>query len=477
MSLLVATTLSFSLDALAAPTTDNIKTTSLTLNEVTYHNVEFVERDVVIVGAGASGTYAAINKIDSGNSVAVIDNKNRMGGHTETYTDPKTGKTDDYGVVLYHNIDLVKKYAARLNVTLAPAITPSGSPVYADFRTGTVNSTFSIANFTTGMMLYTAQLQKYPYVETGFDLPNPVPEDLLLPFGDFSIKYQLGEEFLGFMFTFAQGIGDLLSKPTLYVFKLFGLSIIENLSTGFLTTAARDNSLIYKAAQAIIGDDNVFLSSKIIAVNRNDFGVTVLIQNPSGYKVIYAKKLIFTIPPKIDNLSGWDLSTSEKALFSQFKNSGYYIGVFGNTGLPTGSSVNNIANDTLHGFPPLPAAYTITPTAIPDVFNLFYGSETSLPDDQVRTAMFEELNRLKITNKTATTPELLAYTRHTPFELWVPASAIEQGFYSKLYSLQGQKSTFYTGAAFHTHDSSMLWQFTEALMSNVTACLCESLEE
>jgi hypothetical protein len=51
----------------------------------------------------------------------------------------------------------------------------------------------------------------------------------------------------------------------------------------------------------------------------------------------------------------------------------------------------------------------------------------------------------------------------------VPTGAIKAGFYRKLYALQGRNRTFYTGAAFHTHDSSLLWQFTEALLPRITA--------
>jgi hypothetical protein len=46
---------------------------------------------------------------------------------------------------------------------------------------------------------------------------------------------------------------------------------------------------------------------------------------------------------------------------------------------------------------------------------------------------------------------------------------IEAGFYTKLYALQGQRSTFYTGAAWNAQDSSMLWVFTEALLPAIAA--------
>jgi hypothetical protein len=66
-------------------------------------------------------------------------------------------------------------------------------------------------------------------------------------------------------------------------------------------------------------------------------------------------------------------------------------------------------------------------------------------------------------------PYSVLFSSHTPDELRVPAKAIKDGFYKELDGLQGQRRTYYTGAAFHTHDSTLLWQFTETLLSLVVA--------
>lgn len=71
------------------------------------------------------------------------------------------------------------------------------------------------------------------------------------------------------------------------------------------------------------------------------------------------------------------------------------------------------------------------------------------------------------TFNTSSSAELATFASHTPFELTVSKEAIAGGFYKKLYNLQGQRNTYYTGAAFHTHDSSLLWQFTEALLPRI----------
>ena len=45
---------------------------------------EGVEADVVIIGGGSSGTYAAVRLHDLGKSVIVVEQDDVLGGHTNT---------------------------------------------------------------------------------------------------------------------------------------------------------------------------------------------------------------------------------------------------------------------------------------------------------------------------------------------------------------------------------------------------------
>ncbi|TAQ90979.1 hypothetical protein B7494_g715 [Chlorociboria aeruginascens] len=442
---------------------------SVSLNGSPYEVDNIIARDVVIIGGGSTGTYSAIRLSDLGKSVAVVEHKGRLGGHTETYTDPATGKTIDIGVVVFHNLDLVKNYFARLNVSLVTetGLGSSAGSEFVDFRTGKVVANFTSPDFTAALGVYATQLAKYPYVELGFDLPYPVPGDLLLPFGDFVIKYSI-QSFIPFLFNFAQGLGDLLAQSTLYVFKNFGSDLITDLSIGFLTTALADNSLLYEHATAVLGE-NVLLNSTIIAVDRSGSSAKVLLETPSGLTLVKASKLVFTIPPKIDNLGGWDLSVSEKILFPQFDNSAYYTGLLRNTGIPDSTTVSNTGSNTLYNLPVLPASYSFSPTTVSGLTSVKFGSAFALSDEEVQKSIIEEVNRLDFPGKVPGNPEFAVYSSHTPFELTVPAKAIAAGFYKDLYALQGQRHTFYTGAAFHTHDSSLLWNFTERLIPRIVA--------
>jgi heterodisulfide reductase subunit A-like polyferredoxin len=46
-----------------------------------------IVKDVVVVGGGASGTYAATRLMEKGFSVALVEKLDRLGGHSQTSTD------------------------------------------------------------------------------------------------------------------------------------------------------------------------------------------------------------------------------------------------------------------------------------------------------------------------------------------------------------------------------------------------------
>ena len=440
------------------------------INVTDYPASAIITRDICIIGGGSTGTYSAIRLSDSGKSVVVIEANDRLGGHTNTYTDPGSNDTLDYGVIYFHNMSVVTDYFARFDIplTTVPAGASGQVSKYVDLTTGKVVAGYTPLDISTALEAYAAQLEKYAYLEAGFDLPYPVPADLLLPFGDFIKKYSIENAAL-FFFDFDQGLGNLLEQYTLYALKNFGLHTLHDLSTGFLTTVRQDNSEIYQKALKELGPD-VLLRSRVIATDRSgDDGVKILVQTPKGVKLILAKKLVITIPPKLNNLVGFDLSTNETSLFAQFLNSAYYTSLIRSTNnIP---SITNIGTNTLYHLPVLPAIYDIEPTRVPGLYDIKVGSAYALSDAQVKELIVESVLRLGTagTVNSTTTPTFAAYENHTPFELTVSKEAIEGGFYRDLYALQGQRHTWYTGAAFHTHDSSLLWEFTEGLIPGILA--------
>lgn len=428
-----------------------------------------ITHDVIIIGGGASGVYAAVRLQDLNQSVILVEQKSRLGGHTETYTDPVTEQKIDIGVEIFQNWTIVKEFFDRFNVPLAENIFPNNLVArYVDFDAGqTLPGNYSPPDPSDALTAYAAQLSKYPYLPFGFDLPDPVPSDLLLPFGEYVTKYGF-EDMVNVIFDYGQGLGDLLQQTTIYVMKIFGLDDIRNLGGGFLTTARHDNSEVYeKALEYLTG--NVLLESHAISTRRNCTGyVEVIIETPNGIKKVHAKKILLTIPPKLANLAGFDLDARERSVLGQFQNSAYYTGVLKNTGIPRGLFIENAGQDTLYNLPKLPGVYSISESTIPGLFNFKYGSPTALSDTQVKDDIIASIRRLQeIGIATVSLPEFATFASHTPFELTVPSRSIDQGFYRHLYSLQGYRNTYYSGAAFHVQDTSMLWRFTEDLLVTV----------
>lgn len=445
------------------------------INQGDYSPANTITRDVLIIGGGSSGTYSAIKLRDLGKSVAVVETKAVLGGHTETWTDPVTQAKVDIGVIVFHDDDLVRNYFGRYQIPLTKVDFGPTVTKYYNFRNGKNFPGYPAPdpNFAT----YAALLAKYPYLEAGFDLPEPVPEELLLSFGDFAKQYNLGG-FVNFAAYFAQGLGDLLKLPSIYVLKNISLSVLQNLQAGFLTTARHNNHELYDKALAELGHD-ALLNSSVVAIDRNYSGqyAKILVQTPTGKKLILAKHILITIPPLLQNLKHFDLNDEERSLFAKFKYASYYAGVLRNNVIPPNLSLHGIDPGQPYDIPSLPRIYSLDPTGYPGLTNIKYISTKPLPLEQVKADIINNAKLLTAStagnvnstssNSTSAKLEVAVISAHSPFELRVDVDAIRGGYYKKLYALQGKGRFWYTGAAFHTHDSTSLWHFSEKVVARI----------
>ncbi|KAI4863875.1 FAD/NAD(P)-binding domain-containing protein [Hypoxylon rubiginosum] len=332
-------------------------------------------RDVVVIGGGSSGTYTAVRLGDYNKTVAIVEKKDFLGGHAETYVDPNTGYTIDIGVI--------------------------NTSEYVDFSTG------KTLNYT-------------PPSSEAFDTAL-----------SFVAKYNLSD-MVPQTFITNQGYVPILNISMLYMIKYLNSDQINSFVQGFLTTSHHNTQELYQKVTAFLGSD-VLLNSTVLSMNRSGNGpVQVLVQTPAGRKLIIAKKLVSTPPPRLASLGGYDLSEDETALFSQLSANGYYTGILNNTGF-TGLT------------------------------QVYYGSPAVLPEEDVKADILATVKRIQEARgiSTENTPDWLAFSSHVPFNLMVSNDAIRDGFLKKLFALQGRRHTFYNGAAWHTQDSSVLWRFTE----------------
>lgn len=429
-----------------------------------------IERDVVVIGGGSSGTYTAVRLRDLGKSVLVVERKDRLGGHCDTYQDPATGLTTDIGVIDFHDIPVVRDYFGRFGVPLVTEdISSTGTTAFADFRTGRTVQGY-VPPEPTALGTYYGILQQYPYLATGWDLPDPVPAELLQPFGDFVTANNLGS-IVQLAFEFGQGFfNDILTLPTVYILKYFGLDVVGSiLGNSFLTTPDHDNFRLYEKAGAFLGQD-VLLESTVIAASRNSDGVALLVDTPSGLVNVKANKLVITAPPLPGALAPFGLDATELSLFGRFQHANYYAALLNLPGVSDTLTVQNVAPETAYNLPPLPATYAISASNIPGLFAAWLGTPQTLCDADAQALIIEAIDRLQAAGTLpATHPSFVDFANHCPCELTVSATDIAGGFYSSLYSLQGHRNTFWNGAAFHVHDSSLLWRYSETLLPEIAA--------
>ncbi|KAH9871590.1 hypothetical protein J1614_005845 [Plenodomus biglobosus] len=440
-------------------------------NPSNWRSKDVIYKDVAIIGGGSSGTYAAISLKDKNVSSIVVEIKDHLGGHTHTYTDQKTGVPIDYGVVIFHTADIVKKYFGRFNiplVTINPADAVSAAYNYKSGQQIPAPPP-SVATLTDAFTKYALLISQWPELTGGMFLPDPVPEVLAQPLGEVAKQYGF-EAALPTMASFNPGLGDPLTIPLVEAIRVFNFDLLLTLQAGFLQTAARNNSMLYTAAAAELAASNsLLLSSCVEDTRRNANNVTLVVKTPQGEKLIVAKKLLITIPAKPEYLRPFDITKREYKVFSKFLNGAYYTSIVKNSGLPSNRTIINGDETAPFGFPAQPAVVLGQFSGSPELHTVYYSGprtskSTPYSDAFVKKEIITGLKKLQQANPQtfpATNPEFVRFNSHTPFYLQASSEEIKRGFYKELYGLQGFRNAFFTGASWKGQDSTGLWKYTE----------------
>jgi hypothetical protein len=387
-------------------------------------------------------------------------------GHVNTYVDPKTGQTYDYGVQVFSNISVLYNFFSHFNIPLVPLETSTGGIAkYVNFDTGAEVPTSDLigGNITAAWLKYASQQAKYSSIYQEWDLPSPVPEDLLIPFGDFLRKYDL-KAMAYQAYQYDQGAGNILAQPTLYMMKYQDrVQMHDFLEGGFVRNNLSDNQELYNRAQAEL-EPNVFLSSNVESIVRKEDSVEVCASTPSGKKYIKASKLLISIPPKLSNLGFLDLDSDDQSLLGQFNNSYYWDAMLQNTGIPDDVSVSNVNPDAAFNLPAMPGTIGISPTPVRGLHAAYYNSPHYMSDEEVQAEMLATVDRVRSSlgyPAPKDKPSFAGFHNHSPFVLTVSTDAIKEGFYKKLLALQGKSSTWWTGATWMNQATATTWRYTE----------------
>ncbi|KAJ7511222.1 hypothetical protein B0H11DRAFT_1845062, partial [Mycena galericulata] len=451
-------------------------------------NYTTISRDVVVIGGGSSGTYAAVNLLARGRSVAVLEQQGRLGGHVETYHDPATDVPHNLGVIVYYNNTINNAYFSLLGVPTEPIVETAGGNIYLDFATGKPVPGFDpetqVDAFLPALLAYNSYISEtYPYLTLSYEnLTYPVPDELLEPFTVFAARHNF-TAMLQFYDSNAQNIGNLWQLPTYHGIHAFDPKVIQFLLQGFINAASGDNQDIYTAAAAYLGSENVFLNSTILGVDRSGacFGeavaaVCVLSTAPASSgtgnttTLTKARKLLVAIPPSLSSLASakLDLDAHERSLFATFYGFTYGVTVFSAPRLNNSETYNNIGTQTPDNLLSLPGAFGFSP--LPEGrFAAWFGA---LEEEGWTPACVEALIADEVARMHGGDIEFDFLKIHVPFRLGAAPRDVASGFYGELYALEGRKNTFWTGAAWAEQDSSQIWWWSDvSLLPKMEAAL------
>lgn len=374
-------------------------------------------------------------------------------------------------------------FPKRMNVSTSGAMkfTPNESK-FIDFKTGKPVPGYVAPDG--GAMV--AAMQKYLEVSEKYeDMMHPsyfnfpaakdIPEDLLMPFGEFVKKYGIEDAVPQIWDATAQGLGDTMNMPTLFVNQGSGVAMARAM-TGQTASAVPASGRLYDLYEAVakfLGSD-VLYNTVVTSTLRTKKGVTVTVKGPNGKVTrIEAKRLLVTIEPTKANLVPFDLDKSEKAILNKFKFTTVYAGILRHP------SLQNLVAYTDRTNEPGSFNYTAFPLA-PQVGRIDYlgGTEdlfqftavgttddTSESMKKVIADAIDAMIQAGTTEGAKGVPvEYKSFANHGHMHAHVSADELRRGFISDLNSLQGRKNIWYSGAAFSAGFSTILWEFNKVLL-------------
>ncbi|KAK1540954.1 amine oxidase [Colletotrichum paranaense] len=414
----------------------------------TGNKTTIIERDVVILGGGASGAHAAVRlREDYNKTIVVVEKQNRIGGRVATFTDPETGNPYDFGVNSYTDYGGARDFFARFNIPVQTPVRQVLTTTYADFSTGKTTN-YSLPASADATAALKAYLEQY----------------LTLKFSDFVKKHNLQAAVPRIFQTTGLGLGNIADQTTLYVMQGFGAPITRSFlgTVGSFVPVSRRNQDIYDAIADLLGDD-VLYSSTAINTSRIEDGVEVLVRGPDNKQtLIRAKKLLFSFEPTIANFDGIDISDEEAAVFSKWEWTTVHAGIVSHPSLPISYSLTNNVPTNWISLPKTPFVGRFDYLGDNNFRVLITGSSNY--DSTQAQALVRK--SLKLLADAGTIPSLgaeqlnvKAWANHGAVSLRVPGAELAAGHITEQYALQGRRSTYYTGAAWSAQFTTILWEY------------------
>jgi hypothetical protein len=459
------------------------------IDESDFDVEKIIQRDVAIIGGGASGTYAAVRLRDDLNtSVIVIEPKDRLGGHVDTYIVPETNTTLEFGVQSYMQYGPTIEFFERFGIEFGSFSSRRLTTINVDVETGKVlDYTPPAANDTTDALKRWLQfVEKYKeFTEPGFwnfPPPDKIPVEFLTPFGMFARGRKIEAAVPRIATISGVGIGDLQIIPTLHVVQAFGWAVAKDVVEGTLIQPTSSNSLLYQRAYELLKDD-VRLDATIQETERDSQGVRIVIQSESNNTrtLIKAKRVLWTPYPSQENLRTFDQDDKELQVFEPWVPEWDYVGVASIPCIPENTSIQYLPRKVepsnhlaVRDHPYSLTLGTTGPSGL-NLFRVMLGANYSVTYEEARDMVISGVQKLiaaETLNRTGHCEvDIKALSAHSGAVWPRNSEALKRGFVRELYSLQGYRNTWWTGRSWCEEYSSNVWTFTDTVLERLLKTL------
>lgn len=169
-----------------------------------------------------------------------------------TYVDPKTGIPYDYGVKSFIDTGNATGFFERFNIPMGKLSSKRLTTEYINFQNGNVvdftpppfaDQLTALAKFLEVVEPWEHLMQPGYY---NFPPPGAIPEDLLIPFGDFATKHGIEKAVPLIYQTTGFGLGNMSKETTLFVLQAFGASMARSMlgkQASFVPASGRNQDL------------------------------------------------------------------------------------------------------------------------------------------------------------------------------------------------------------------------------------------
>ena len=316
-----------------------------------------------------------------------------------------------------------------------------------------------------------------------FPKGDKIPEDLLMPIGDFVKKYDMEALLPRIWGLTGGGVGSSGTFPeiiTINIMKVFIPSIAKTLIGSPRYQPVNTNQELYDKIANHLGDD-VLLDTKVIKSERNDNGVQLVVQQKGEdgkEKLIIAKRLLLAIQPTRENMQPFDLNDKESEIWSKPEYGHSWLMVASHSKLPEGTALVNrnasVLEDPLYSYVNAPYTTRFQHYGAPSKAYWVPVGGNDYANFDLEAARQTAQGAMERMAKEGVLPDLkgeqlvvLDSSDHGAVGFGVSADDIRGGWMADVYELQGKRSTWYTGGAVATDFTTTLWKFNDDLLPRI----------